>query len=235
VTTTDISAALCPSAPLLVRDLGGSDPALADLRAACAAAVGLLLRGGPAAITVLGAAPSTSTWSARTPWNWAAYRGGPAPAEAGNLPLSLGLGVWLLQQAGFGGRVQLHGIGYDEQPDRCAEIGRRLRTDAGDDRLHLLVIGDGSARRKAKGPGHFDEHAQPFDAEVERALRGGDLTGLLELDSRLARELMVAGLPAWRALAGAAGDRTMSCRMHYCDDPYGVAYFVASLATRGSA
>ena len=55
-----------------------------------------------------------------------------------------------------------------------------------------------------KRPAHFDQRAAWFDAEVERAIRAGDLGALLAVDPALARELMATGRPAWQVLAGRA-------------------------------
>ena len=83
----------------------------------------------------------------------------------------------------------------------CRKLGADL---AGRDaRTALLVIGDGSARRGPRAPGHFDQRAAAFDAEVERAVRAGDTRALLDVDPALARELMATGRPAWQVLAGA--------------------------------
>ena len=59
-----IAAALCPSPPLLVRELTGADPVAADLREACAAAVGALLAARPEVIVVVGTGPQTVPWPA---------------------------------------------------------------------------------------------------------------------------------------------------------------------------
>ena len=91
-------------------------------------------------------------------------------------------------------------------------------------------MADGSARRGRRAPGHLDERSAPFDAEVERAVRDGDLEALLAIDPVLARELMATGRPGWQVLAGAlAGTAAAACEIRYRDDPFGVAYLVASL------
>ncbi len=102
------------------------------------------------------------------------------------------------------------------------------------------MLGDGSARRGPKAPGHFDERAAAFDAAVEKAVRAGDLRALLDLDPALARDLMATGRQAWQVLAGAlrAGARPEGARggpaalavdVQYAGDPFGVKYLVASL------
>jgi aromatic ring-opening dioxygenase LigB subunit len=93
----------------------------------------------------------------------------------------------------------------------------------------LLAMGDGSARRGPKAPGYFDARSGPFDAEVERAVRAGDLDALLALDTDLARELMATGRAAWQVLAGALHGTGPASEIIYRSDPFGVAYLVASL------
>ena len=110
----------------------------------------------------------------------------------------------------------------------CRKLGADLA--GGSTRTALLAVGDGSARRGLRAPGHFDERAHAFDAEVERAMRAGDLTALLDLDPALARELMATGRPAWQVLAGALdGVASLTPEVQYAGDPFGVAYLVATL------
>ena len=90
-------------------------------------------------------------------------------------------------------------------------------------------MADGSARRGPRAPGHLDERSAPFDAGVERAVRDGDLGALLTLDPHLAAELMATGRAAWQVLAGALRGQRLAPRIHYCGDPFGVFYLVASL------
>src|SRR5260370_798986 len=129
-----------------------------------------------------------------------AFAPGIAPAArdgSPGLPLPLGLGARLLDQAEYGGRRVLQLVGEDEPASRCAELGARIARSAG--RVALLAMADGSARRGPKAPGYFDGRSGPFDAEVERAVQAGDLAALLALDQDLARELMATGRPPWRA------------------------------------
>src|SRR5215475_6842719 len=58
-----VSAALCPAAPLLVRDLTGADEAARDLRRACLAAVAELTAGTPDVVAVVGAGDRTGAWN----------------------------------------------------------------------------------------------------------------------------------------------------------------------------
>ena len=51
-----VAAALCPAAPLLVRELTGADPAVPELRSAALDAVAELEAEGPDVIAVVGVA-----------------------------------------------------------------------------------------------------------------------------------------------------------------------------------
>lgn len=234
-----ISAALCPSPPLLVRELTGADPVVPELRQACRDAAAGLLRRLPDVIVVVGAGEQTATWDGAAGLDVSRFAPGigragrDAPEGAPVLPLPLGLGARLLDQAGHTGPRVLQLVGEDEPAGRCAELGARIARSAG--RVALLAMADGSARRGPRAPGYFDARSGPFDAEVERAIRVGDLKALLALDQDLARDLMATGRPAWQVLAGALQGTEPATEISYRDDPFGVAYLVASLAVRHSA
>ncbi len=66
-----------------------------------------------------------------------------------------------------------------------------------------LVVGNGSARRTEKAPGHLDPRAAAFDADLGRALTRPDPAALAALDETLARELWADVRVA--ALAGRGG------------------------------
>lgn len=234
------AAALCPSPPLLHPALTGREAVLPELRAACSQAVSWLLRDDPGEIVVVGPAAATAEWDAASRLDAAAFaplpgRTDPASAAAAepgcagarlrSLPLSLGLGAMLLDQAGYDGRRRLLATGQDEPASACAGLGASLSSAPG--RMALLVMGDGSARRSLKAPGYLDPRAAAFDAEVEQAVRTGDLGALLRLDQALARDLMATGRPAWQVLAGAMGELAPVAEMLYRGDPFGVAYLVA--------
>jgi hypothetical protein len=240
-------AALCPSPPLLYPGLTGREAVLPALREACAGAVGRLLAGNPEAVAVIGPAAETGNWDVTARLDPSAFAprlpgapgpdpsppapgpDPPPPAAGGTRspPLSIGLGAMLLDQAGYRGRRKLLAVGQDEPASACVRLGAALGETG--TRTGLLVIGDGSARRSTKAPGHLDPRAAAFDAEVERAVRTGDLAALERLDEDLARDLMATGRPAWQALAGAMGSLAPAADILYCDDPFGVAYLVAYL------
>jgi hypothetical protein len=247
------SAALCPGPPLLVRELTGADPVLPELRAACAQAVATLLRDRPEVVAVVGPGPVTGPWPGDGRLNVAAFGGLPAavtnapdphaaapddaaPDGAGArpaLPPASGIGAYLLDQAGYHGERLIWSVSEDEPVAGCRKLGADL---AGrDTRTGLLVIGDGSARRGPRAPGHFDERAAAFDAAAQEAVRAGDPRALLDLDPGLARDLMATGRAAWQVLAGALeGCTSISVEVPYAADPFGVAYLVATLRPSGA-
>jgi hypothetical protein len=244
-----IAAALCPAPPLLAREVTGADPVVPELRQACRDAVAALLAARPGLVVVVGVADNTGAWDDRAPLDLAAYApgadlsartagaGATAPdhgvmaSDRGtlSLPLSVGLGARLLDQAGYRGRRMLQSVAEDEPASRCAALGTRIAAAA--DRVALLAMADGSARRSRKAPGYLDERSVPFDAEVERAIRSGDHAALLALDARVARELMATGRASLQVLAGALDGIPRFAEIRYSDDPFGVAYLVASLST----
>ena len=57
-----VKAAVCPSPPLLARQLTGGADVLPELHAACTRAVSALLAATPDVVVIVGAGPATSTW-----------------------------------------------------------------------------------------------------------------------------------------------------------------------------
>jgi hypothetical protein len=227
-----VAAALCPAPPLLARELTGGDVVLPELREACGEATRRLLRAEPAVIAVVGAAAETGLWDPESRLELSAFApAAQVPPGTPGLPSSLGLGALLLDQAGYAGRRILQAAGQDEPPAACVELGEQLAQPA--ERVALLVMADGSARRSRRAPGHLDERSAGFDAEVERAIRAGDLGALTAVDPVLARELMATGRPAWQVLAGAMRALRPAADILYAGDPFGVAYLVASLSLTG--
>lgn len=244
-----VAAAICPCPPLLARELTGQAQVLPELSAACAAAVGSLTAAGPDVIVVTGPDEETASWDPGGRLDAAAYApagvlGPVAGGDTAGLPLSLGIGARLLDEAGYTGPRALHGIAARAAPDDCLRLGHRVARSA--PRVALLAMGDGSARRSVSAPGYLDERAAPFDAAVERAVRDADLAALTALDPDLAADLMAVGRPAWQVLAGSlgaadAGDDPavdgrpagrLKTEVLYSDAPFGVAYLVAVLAPR---
>ncbi len=113
----------------------------------------------------------------------------------------------------------------DEQGARVAaylvrEVVSRLGAGAPRTSTSVLIVGNGSAKRTEKAPGHLDEHAPAFDQALGAALRSGDLTGV---DLSLADEL-------WASVDGIAELRDLlhgeTAIVDYDDDPFGVQYWV---------
>jgi len=228
-----ITAAICPAAPLLARELTGLDPVIPELRQACAAAAERLVKAGPEVIAVVGPGRRTAVWPADGRLDLAAFgpalgtRGGPVPGGP-PLPLPLGLGARLLDEAGYSGSRVLQSVHSGEPAAACLRLGAGLRTIS--DRVGLLVMADGSACRSLRAPGYLDPRAAAFDAVIADAVRSGDLAPLRAMDSDLARELLVAGRAGWQVLAGAMPGRAPSTEVLYEADPFGVFYLVAWLA-----
>lgn len=117
---------------------------------------------------------------------------------------------------GLGERVGRELLGDSRWPGAPGGTSGRVGTP-------LLVMANGSARRSEKAPGHLDQRALEFDEGVERALAEGDAAALGGLDLELAQELLTAGAPLLRDLAGLS---VAEATMDYADDPFGVRYWV---------
>ena len=229
-----VAAAVCPHPPLLVPGVGaGASGELDALRAACDAAVRDLLAVDSALVVVVGGAPAVGPFPSGAWGSLSAY-GVQVAVGSGEgsptLPLALTLGRWLLARADVGEErdVLLFGVEPDTEPARCQALGEALADRA--DRVAMLVMGDGSARRSLKGPGYLDPDAEPFDTEVEAALGAGEPAALAVLDPVRAERLLVAGRAPWQVLAGAARGGAWRAQVTWSGAPYGVTYLVASWA-----
>lgn len=175
------------------------DAGPADLRAAIGAALTTL----DGDVVVVGASP-TPGWVEGTV-DLTPY-GVPGTPATDPLPLALAVGARLLGERSY----RLWGVPSGPLPDAAA----------------FLVVGDGTAKRTLKAPGHLDDRAEAFDAAVVDALRSGDAAALGALDPGLAAELWVGGLAAWSAVAALTGP--WRAELLYADAPHGVGYAVAT-------
>jgi hypothetical protein len=228
------AAAVVPSPPLLARELTGRQVVLPELRETCAVAAGRLLAGSADVVAVVGAGPRTARWEADARLNLFAWgpaggsRGAQAAPGKPGLPLALGIGAALLDEAGYAGPRVLQAIDGSATAADCLAIGAEVASLGRS--VALLAVGDGSARCTPAAPGYFDERAGAFTALAEAALRDGDMAALAGLDARLADELMATGRAAWQVLAGAIGPRRrVPGDVLYADAPFGVSYLVAVL------
>jgi hypothetical protein len=228
-----VAAAVCPSPPLLVPELAaGSAAELDDLRAACLTAIDAVELAAPELLVVVGAGAATRRYEAGSSGSFAPYGvpvevclPGRAAAEPPVLPLPLAVGAWLLQRAGWPGQAVGQLVAEAASAEECATLGAALAEEA--DRVALLVMGDGSARRSEQAPRPYDASAETFDQGVVQAFRSADPAGLLGLDAALATSLVASGRPAWQVLGGAAGEAALDDEVLYDRAPYGVGYIVA--------
>lgn len=181
------------------------------LRAACDRAVKRLLAEDPDLIIVLGGGPKDRFWSATAGGSLAPYG---VDVHAGgatdDLPLSLTIGAWLLDRAGWTGSRAYATAGLEPRGPTA-----------------LLVMADGSAKRTSEAPGYFDERAEPFDRAISEALAAGDSDTLATLDEDLANELWSSGAQPLKALGRMTKGATIAARLHYDGAPFGVGYWVA--------
>lgn len=184
---------------------------LASLRSACDAAISTILSGDPDRVVVIGAGQldgdrDESAGATLAPYGVDLHVGG-AGTE---LPLSLAIGSWLLDRAGWAG-VRTYSTGMPDITGRVA----------------LLVMADGSAKRSTTAPGFFDDRAEAFDASIAAALAVGDAETLASLDLELGAELWAAGTPALRTLGQMTRDAGIAANLRVDVAPFGVGYWVA--------
>ncbi len=204
----------------------GAAADLDALRTACDLAVAGLGASGADRLYVVGRGPRERRHGRDAGGDLAGFgvgvRVGPAPRV---LDLAATTGRWLAERSGLTPDGYLE-VSPTTSPERAAALGAEL-AGAGQ-RVALLVMGDGSARRTEHSPGYVDERAVPYDDAVAEALGKADTAHLAGLDPALALELMVAGRPAWQVMSGAAGDRVPTGDLLAYEAPYGVGYFVAA-------
>lgn len=221
------AVAFCPQPPLLVSEVGASEPVAA--RAPSIAAVRWLAGLPIQRIVVLGAGVTAGRYGPGGAGSFARYGVDLAvrlPGKAdiaqpsGPLPLSLAVGAWLLAQTSWTAAVI--GLTCDEHGELPSDLEALGEQDA------LLVMGDGSARRTEKAPGWLDDRAAGFDAQLSAALAAGDPDLLARIDLDLGRDLLAAGAPAWRAASQLLTGTAWQADVYYDEAPYGVGYLVAT-------
>jgi hypothetical protein len=230
---TLVAAAVCPHPPLLIPEVGcGVD---LDSREAAREAVRRLVATEPDLVVIVGADVRTARYDADAAGSFAAYGVGlviplgPGQVEPSggptDLPLSLTVGAWLLRGAGWTGEREALGLAPGMSVVDAAALGVDVARRR--DRVALLCMGDGSARRTVKAPGWLDHRADAFDRNTAEALATGDPHRLAAVGRQLADELLVAGWSSWQVLAGAAAGTDWSAELLTDEAPFGVGYHVA--------
>lgn len=192
----------------------GATGELAGLRARCDTTVRRLLDAAGETVTVVGTAAMSRRWGRGA---GGTLRGYGIDVRAGGdelvLPLSLTLGAWLLDRAGWaGGRTYVGVTGAE-----AFDVGGPV-----------LLMADGTAKRSEAAPGHVDDRAPTYDKVIAEALANGDAATLAGLDPELARQLWGRGVPALRSLGRSVrAGSVREARLHYDEAPFGVGYFVA--------
>ncbi len=218
---------LVPSPPLLLPEyVGLADPG-AELRTRCVAALDV----------VLGAADDPGG----TVEEVLVVCGHDPLADPLLRPLGVRVGRHLLSLAGWTGPVDelvVPATGpFQPDLDRLADLSRFVDPDqlADSDRLAdldprrrlVLVVGDGSARRSEKAPGHLDEGSFAVDESILAALATGDTAALLALDPDTCDALMVTGRAPLQHVAHLLRGRRVEADLVWSGDPWGVMYWVA--------
>jgi hypothetical protein len=218
---------------LLVPEVAsGAAAELAEFRGVCVDAVRAVTALRPDVVLVVGAGdgpdaksfPDASGASfAGVGVDLAVIFGRPPSLDAARLPLSLTVGAWLVQQAGWRGSVE--GLALGAQSDAIG-AGKELRDSTSD--VGLLVIGDGSARLTTASPGYVHPDAARWQRDVDAAFFRGDAQYLLDLDGRRATELMASGCGPWQLAAASLDDATVTVPVCGTEDKYGVGYVAAA-------
>lgn len=189
----------------------GAADDLATLRSACDAAVAAILSLEPDRVVVIGAGELGADRDESAGGTFAPYgHDVHVSGDGAELPLSLAVGAWLLDRAGWSG-PRTYSTGT---PD----VGGRVA---------LLVMADGSARRSTSAPGFLDDRAEAFDASIATALAEGNPDALASLDPELGATLWAAGTPALRTLGELTKGTDIAANLRVDVAPFGVGYWVA--------
>ncbi len=239
-------AALVPSPPVLVPELGGA-AGVADggevtaLREATLDAVRELARSAVRWIVI--GVSETDRQVASTAVG--TFRGFGVDVRAGlsaaaltadtaadpGLPLPVLIGGWLRARTAPDTSAEARLLAADTPGARALNVGRELRAelDADPGPVGVLVVGDGAATLTTAAPRYLDPRAEAFQADLDRALTAGDRDGLAALDASLCADLSVAGRPVFQALAGLFVDDASRPRVEtrYRAAPFGVGYHVS--------
>jgi len=105
--------------------------------------------------------------------------------------------------------------------EACGGIETGLRPSSTTATASYLVVGNGSACRSEKAPGHLDERAAAYDDGLRAGLASSDVKGL---DLGLGKSLL-ASLDAIARLPEVLPVGTPA-QVDYDDDPFGVQYWV---------
>ena len=207
-----VAAAVCPHPPVLVPELAaGAASELDDVRAAALESVAALVATRPDRIVVIGTGDLAQPFDESAGGTLAGHG---VDVRAGGdelvLPLSLTIGAWLLDR-----------VGWD---------GPRTYTTTSvptEDRVALLVMAGGSARRSLTAPGYLDGRAEAHDAAIGAALGSGDADALASLDVALGDELLAPGTHALVVLGEMTKGADVSASLRWDGAPFGVGYWVA--------
>jgi hypothetical protein len=235
--TVITGVAFCPHPPALIPAVAqGAATELKDLLTQCDRAITDLASAQPDRLVLLGSGPQSRAYP---PSAWGSLAGFGVPVEVqlapggdrgDRMPLSLTVGAWLVDRALGLDNID---IGVAVGPDFFESPAAGALDDAAGERVGLVVMGDGTARRSRAAPGYWDERAEGFDAIVLAALATGDSAALAALDLELAAELLCAGAPAWVAAGSVLSGARMHAEVRYEEAPFGVQYLVASWSARG--
>lgn len=206
-----VAAVVCPATALLVPEVaGGAAGELAEPRELAQEALRAALAQAPDVVEVV-TSGEPAAWPRRAPdFGRLGLPGSPADAR----PAALHVGQWLLDQVGWAGQVRVLTVDGSEPVAQAAE------------RVAVLALADGSARRSPGAPGHLHPEAEAYDNALAAALRSADPGALLALDPADDERLLARGRAALQALARAASGGWTG-ELLWSGAPYGVGYFVA--------
>jgi hypothetical protein len=237
-----VAAALVPHPPLLIPSVAaGAADELDELRDACRKALDVLEQSRPDLLVVVGGGDGDGVGVAHPSARGSMRPFGvdvdvvlpgtptglePASADVGDLPLSLTIAAWLLEQRGWSPPLLARAISFATPSQQAADLGSTMSGYA--PRVALLALGDGSAALSRKAPGYLVQGAGEWQQLVSAAFAEGERERLLALSDADAQQFVASGRPVWQVMAGGFGDSRLESTVHADIAPYGVAYLVVT-------
>lgn len=224
-----VGAALVPAAPVLVAELSGHLRPAATPREAARRAIAGLIATKPDVIVVVAEGDGDETFDSTSALHLhrlgGMHRDDYAPGSR-TLPVPLAIGAALLRDAGWAGPTSYQVVDAATTPVDARARGEDLV--AGDQRVGLLLLGNGSACCTPKAPGSLHPDAESFNAALLNAIVSGDREAVLAwTPEAFATQLSDARVPL-QVLSGMLGSEILTWTTECADQFQGVFYVCAS-------
>ena len=222
------SACLVPAAPVLLPELCGSTRPIADVRQCVLDVLGDLSRRRPDRIVLIAEGNSTTAYPATMPLGLHRLGGMATRDRTAQvfLPVSLAVGLRLLQMAGWQGQTLVQAIEGSLAGPEVLQIGRGISQDA--EETAVVLLGNASARSTEKAPGSLHAGAEHFNAEVARMVASGDRDAMIAMTAEEAGDQLSDIRIGLQILAGLGPELPSGADLVRTYEVNGVCYVIAA-------